>query len=84
MLDFLAERANPFEAAELGKLRSENQAAMSRSARHVYLWTLQAICDDWKGYCKASRDIRMQMKANILLEKQVLFPILERLAARGL
>lgn len=83
ILDFLADRANSFESVELGKLRSENQVAMSRSARHVYLWTLQDICEDWQGYRKASRDIRMQKKANILLEKQLLYPILERLAARG-
>lgn len=84
ILDYLADRVDGREAAILGKLRLENQLAMSKSARHVYLWTRETICEDWKGYCTASRDIRLQMKANILLEKQTLYPILERLAARGL
>lgn len=81
--DFLADRISEGDASCLEKLRSENQLAMSRSAKHIQAWTTQSIRQDWKGYCTASREIRMEMKANILLEKQTLYPILERLAGRG-
>lgn len=84
ILDFLAERADDCDAIGLRAVRSENQLAMSRSAQHVHTWSLQAIRQDWKSYCEASRNIRMHMKTNILSEKQSIYPILETLAARGL
>lgn len=82
ILAFLADRVDARNAGTLKVLRSENQLAMSRSTAHVYGWTVQTISRDWDRYCRASRDIRMQMKANILLEKQSLYPLLERLAGR--
>lgn len=83
ILDFLADRVDCGDVEALNILRSDNQRAMSRSAAHVYHWTIQAISQDWERYCQASRDIRMQIKTNLLLEKQSLYPILEGLASRG-
>src|SRR5687768_664450 len=82
--DFLAGRIEEGDARCLKMLQSENQVAVARSARHIRDWTAQAIRQDWTGYGIASRQIRLLMKANILLEQQMLCPILERLADRGL
>lgn len=82
VLDFLADRVESGEAARIRLLRSDNQLAMSKSAEHVYAWTNETVARDWSGYCSASRAIRMDMKSNLLLEKQLLYPILESLVAR--
>lgn len=82
VLSFLTDRVDDRDAGALKLLQSENQREMSRSTAHVYGWTVRAISQEWNRYCQASRDIRIQMKANILLEKQLLYPLLERLAHR--
>ncbi len=78
--DFLCTRIDDGDSRCLKMLRSENQIAVAKSARHIQDWTTQSIRHDWIGYCMASREIRTQMKANLLLEQQMLYPILERLA----
>ena len=80
--EFLVGRIDDGDARRLKMLQSENQVAVTRSARHIRDWTTQTIRQDWIGYGMASRQIRMQMTANILLEQQMLYPILERLVDR--
>jgi hypothetical protein len=81
--DLLGGRIDDGDAHCLRMLQSENRIAISRSARHIQDWTTQSIRRDWIGYCMASRAIRTQMKANILLEQQILYPILRRLEHQG-
>ena len=81
---FLAGRLDGQELARVKQVQSADQEMMRRSANHVGKWTARTICEDWKGYCQASRDIRQHMKAHILLEKQSLYPLLELLAERGI
>lgn len=82
--DFLADRLEGSDLAVLKMAQTTDQEMMRRSASHVGKWTTQAVCENWKGYCSASREIRMHMKSHILLEKQSLYPLLERLAERGI
>jgi hypothetical protein len=82
--DFLADRLEGPDLAALKMAQSTDQEMMRRSASHVGKWTTQAVCGNWKGYCNASREIRMHMKSHMLLEKQSLYPLLERLAERGI
>lgn len=82
--DFLAGWLEEVELGRLKEVQSSDREMMRRSARHVGNWTIRTISEDWQGYCRASRDIRMHMKSHILLEKQSLYPLLERLAARGI
>ena len=82
--DFLAGRLDGMDLMRLREVQTADQQIMRRSAAHVGNWTTQTICQNWKGYCEASRDIRMHMKAHILLERQSLYPPLERLAERGI
>lgn len=82
IIDFLSTRLDN-GGEGLKTLREADQAMMRRSAQHVGKWSTESICRDWNGYCAASRDIRLHMRAHMLVEKQTLFPLLEQLAARG-
>lgn len=82
--DFLAGRLDGSDLTRLREVQAADQEMMRRSATHVGSWTMRTICRNWQGYCDASRDIRMHMKAHILLERQSLYPLLERLADRGI
>ena len=82
--DFLAGRLGEVELGRLKEVQSSDQEMMRRSARHIGSWTIRTIREDWQRYCLASREDRMHMKSHILLEKQSLYPLLERLAARGI
>jgi hypothetical protein len=82
--DFLSNRLDGADLQSVKKVQLADQDMMRRSARHVGAWTMQAISKDWQGYCDASHEIRAHMKAQILLERQLLFPLLEKLAERGI
>jgi hypothetical protein len=82
--DFLSNRLDGADLQSVKKVQLADQDMMRRSARHVGAWTMQAISKDWRGYCDASHEIRAHMKAQILLERQLLFPLLEKLAERGI
>lgn len=82
IVDFLSIRLKSGQD-RLNLFREADQAMMRRSAQHVGMWTIETIRRDWNGYCAASREVRMHMRAHLLLEKQTLYPQLEQLAARG-
>jgi hypothetical protein len=81
--DFLAARLEGSDLMLVKKMQATDQEMMRRSASHVGNWTTRTIWEDWKGYCAASRDIRTHMRAHILAERQMLYPLLERLAEAG-
>lgn len=82
--NFLAERLAGVDLATLKAAQSADQEMMRRSASHVGNWALKTIFNDWQGYCAASRQIRAHMKAHIEMERQTLYPMLERLAEQGI
>lgn len=81
--DFLANRLDGADLESVKKVQLADQDMMRLSARHVVAWPMGAISKDWQGYCDASDVIRAHMRAQILLERQLLFPLLEKLAERG-
>ena len=81
--DFLANRLDGPDLQTVKKVQSADQDMMRLSARHVGAWTMQAISRNWQGYCDASKAIRSQMRSQILLERELIFPLLEKLAERG-
>lgn len=84
VIDFLVSRPSEVDLPGLKRVTHAGQEMMRRSAAHVRAWTTPLIRRDWAGYCDASRDIRTHMDAHILLEKQQLYPPLERFASRGI
>ena len=78
--DFLGARLHGQDLASLGALRQSDQQLVRHSGLHVRTWTIHSIRPDWAGYCAASREIRMLMKSHLRLERQILHPLLERLA----
>lgn len=58
VFNFLASRLEGTERERLKMVQAADQQMMRRSARHVGDWTMQTISSDWRGYCRASRDIR--------------------------
>lgn len=80
---FLGRRADIGGSEAICAVRSADNQMMQRSAEHVRDWTVQAITGDWEGYCRASRKIRAHMTNHLTLEREVVFPLLERLAGWG-
>ena len=78
--DFLAARLHGQDLVRLAALRQSDQELVRHSGAHTRAWTIHSIRDSWAGYCAASRDIRKLMNAHLLLERQLLYPMLEGLA----
>ena len=76
IIDYLLTRVGAEQVASLKVLKAEDQAMLRTSAQHVSAWSLRAIQDDWRGYCRASRKLRAEMTAFLLAEQRVLFSIL--------
>lgn len=55
--------------------RSELEVSQTIS-EHVQSWTLQALQNDWKGYCHATRKILESVRELIAAEKKLLCPLL--------
>lgn len=70
--------ATPMEVAAIENIARLDRELMASSAKHVRRWSVQAIADDWGGYCAASRSIRRQMADELEAEEAMLFPILKR------
>ena len=81
-VDFLAAGLDRESALAVKGVRVADQQLLRRSALHVRAWSLHAIRENWTDYCQASQEIRMHMGAQILLEKQALYPPLIRMAQR--
>jgi len=43
-------------------------------------WTTDVILEDWPGYCRASAAMRLKLTGAAVLEKRLLYPLLQ---ARG-
>jgi len=78
--DFLSPRLYGQDVASLAALRHSDQQLMRHSGLHVRTWTIHSIRDAWDDYCAASRETRTLMQTHLLFERQLLCPLLERLA----
>jgi hypothetical protein len=81
-MEYLSARVESEDLAHVATFKVADQMMMRRSAQHVHQWTMHTICQDWEGYCAASRDIRALMKAHVELEQQLIYPMLERLSTQ--
>lgn len=64
---------------DLRHLQETDMNLMRVSTKHVGKWSLDAIIDDWTGYCRASEAMRRKMTDAISEEKRILYPILSEL-----
>ena len=82
IVDFLAARLDRDIGLSAKDVRTADQQLLRKSAAHVRFWSSSSIRQDWQGYCSASREIRMHMGEQILLEKRILAPLLIKAAQR--
>jgi hypothetical protein len=73
----LARRVEARFEHDLRQLQAVDVELIRASAKHVGRWTVDAIAEDWEGYCRASEVMRSQMLDAIAGEKRLLYPILE-------
>ncbi len=69
-------RTEGVDREELLKLKTIGAELRQYSARHIDEWTIERIVEDWRGYCRASFDMRNSMRARIAEERRVLYPLL--------
>ena len=79
----LARRVELRFEPDLRQLQEMDVELIRASAKHVSRWTVDAIPEDWDGYCQASSLMRRQMLDAIAREKRLLYPILESLVSVG-
>lgn len=77
----LARRIEATLERDLRHLQQTDAKLMRASANHVGRWSIDAIVEDWGGYCQASEFMRSQMLDAIAEEKRLLYPIFRSLAA---
>jgi hypothetical protein len=69
------------EMLRVKHLQAQDGPMLAASHAHVGHWTPGRIEADWSGYCEASRAIRRGMADRVRAERELLLPILARLAA---
>jgi hypothetical protein len=69
------------EILRVRQLQAQDGPMLAASHAHVGHWTPDRIEADWSGYCEASRAIRRGMADRVRSERELLLPILARLAA---
>lgn len=75
----LARRVEARFGRDLRRLQEADVELIRASAKHVGRWTIDAIVEDWEGYCQASELMRSQMLDAVAGEMRLLCPILESL-----
>lgn len=76
----LAQCALGADARIVEELQQADAALLRASGEHVHTWTAAAVEARWGAYCLASREIRSKMKAAMVAEQRLLYPLLERYA----
>ena len=64
-------------SSDLKRLTSADQALLRESSAHLGRWPTSNLEQDWIGFCHASREIRRREHAHIVLEQQLLYPLLQ-------
>lgn len=81
--DYLMPRCDASQIAAIRSLQEADRNLLRTSAAHVGLWRTNLTEQDWRGYCRASRDVRRRMRAHIMLEQRILYGILEHATRIG-
>lgn len=68
--------ADDAHCAVVDAVRLHDRERAARSTEHLRAWPPTRVAEDWSGYCKASRAIRMMMREAIREEQQSLLPLL--------
>jgi nitrogen fixation protein FixH len=66
------------EQQRLNLLRENDAALLAATSSHVGEWSIDTILADCEGYRAASTLMRKSMRERIATERQVLYPLLER------
>jgi hypothetical protein len=77
-LRLLEERSDPPSAAAAAKVRAADGELIAHSVAHLAKWTTEAVANDWRGYCEASRAMRDHMTRTFEAEAAALSPVLQR------
>lgn len=81
--EYLLSRCEAQQMLAIKALQEADRLLLQASARHVGQWRAEHIKEDWRGYCRASREVRRQMQDHVVLEQKVLYGILERAIQLG-
>ena len=82
ILAHLSRSGGPDLSLELRQLQETDSRLLRASSSHIGEWTADCAIKDWEGYCRASKIMRGRMLDAIATEKRLLYPMLERSAAR--
>ena len=75
--DYFTHRLDADRRDELKRLASADQALLRESSALLGRWPTSNLEQDWIGFCHASREIRRREHAHIVLEQQLLYPLLQ-------
>ena len=81
--DYFLDRCDHVQCEALTRLQSADRQMLGLSALHLRKWTADSIGRDWDAYRRDGNDMRGKTFAHIALEQRVLYPMLERAAARA-
>lgn len=68
---------SPIDARAISDLSLETATQSIRYSEHIGRWTRSAVCTDWLGYQRASRDLAKEMLRLAEREGTILYPLLE-------
>jgi len=80
--DYFLPRLEPDRRARVKAVADADRALLRVSSTHLGHWPATAVHADWTGFCSASREMQRRTHAHIVLEQQVLYPMLEDAARR--
>lgn len=66
----------------LRDLQGSELAVSQMISEHVQCWTMQALQNDWEGYCRATEKVLDGVRTLIAAEKKLLCPMLREGAHR--
>ena len=78
---YLLARVAPADIDRLLALREDARALRAASTAHVGRWNARTIIDEWDTYRSASAAITTAMRARVVAEQRLLYPVLERLGS---
>jgi len=68
---------SPADARSISDLSLETATQSIRYSEHIGRWTRTAVCTDWVGYQRASRDLAREMLRLAEREGTILYPLLQ-------
>jgi len=68
---------SPIDARAISDLSLETAAQSVKYSEHIGRWTRGAVCADWAGYQRASKDLAREMLRLAEREAAILYPLLQ-------